>query len=259
MEQLPIVRRASGFPIRLRRVIQRPHSLSAEMGFAALVLLVWHLVRIPVEGSVAVSVSHAHQIMDLESRLSINAEPPLIRLGRDPELDRLLQWVYTNLHIPVLFAFLAAARLRAPHRYPRLRTIFALSFIPAFVVIWLFPTAPPRWLPELGMGPTPQQNELSDTLGALLQNSTAAAASQHFGIAVFVAAGSMWAFPRTRLASLALLYPALIFTVIVATGNHYVVDCLIGTATFLLAASAAVTIHHRSPFTQPPPFRIRNS
>ena len=65
--------------------------------------------------------------------------------------------------------FLAAARLRAPDRYPRLRTIYALSYLPAFVVIWRFPTAPPRWLPVIGLGHAPSQSELSNTLGALFK------------------------------------------------------------------------------------------
>ena len=113
-------------------------------------------------------------------------------------------------------------------------------------MIWRFPTAPPRWLPEIGLGHAPSQSELSNTLGALFQNSTAAAASQHFGIAVFVACGSRWAFPHSRLALTTMVYPAFVFIVIVGTGNHYVLDCVVGATAFGLATAAALPIHRRS-------------
>jgi hypothetical protein len=140
---------------------------------------------------------------------------------------------------------MAAARLLAPERYPWLRTVFVLSFVPAVLVIGLYPLAPPRWLPSLGLGPTPTQADL-ETTGALFHNETAAAASQHFGFAVFVAAAAVWLFPRSRLASATIAYPVLVFLVIVGTGHHYVLDCVVGTLTFALAAVCAWLIHGRS-------------
>jgi hypothetical protein len=86
-----------------------------------------------------------------------------------------------------------------------------------------------------------------------MHNSTAAMASQHFGFALFVAAVSLWIFPRSRLALAALAYPALVFLVIVGTGNHYVIDCVIGSATFVLAALAARYLHGPGPSPSPAP------
>ncbi len=154
---------------------------------------------------------------------------------------------YDNVHVPAIFAFLAAARLLAPDRYPRLRTTFLLSFLPAVVVIGIYPLAPPLWLPELGLGPPPADSDLSGTLRALLENSTAAAASQHFGFALFIACASLWLAPRSVLAWATLLYPALVFVVIVGTGNHYVLDCAVGAGTFLLGAVGARIVHGRTP------------
>jgi hypothetical protein len=118
-----------------------------------------------------------------------------------------------------------------------------LSFVPAVLVIGLYPLAPPHWLPEFGLGGPPSDAEL--TGAGLFHNSTAAAASQHFGFAVFVAAASIWLFPRSRLAWSTLAYPALVFVVIVGTGNHYVLDCVVGTLTFVLAAFVASRLHGR--------------
>lgn len=213
------------------------------MGIAAGVLLAWQVVRIPLEGGVDRSLAHARRVLELEDALSIDIEAALIRFGSRPSVEGLLDWAYGEIHTPVLFAFLAAACVLAPERYPRLRTIYAASFVPAVVVIALYPLAPPHWLAELGLGPAPTQDELAGTISTFFQNSTAAAASQHFGFAVFVAVGLLWLFPRSPVAWLAVLYPALVFLVIVGTGNHYVVDCVVGVLTFGFGVAVAVLVH----------------
>lgn len=224
------------------RAFRSCHSVDAELAFVALALLAWHAIRIPLEGSVEISLDHAEQVLHLEDTLSLNLEPRVIELVSSSAISAALTWLYTNIHLPVLFGFMAAARLLAPDRYPRIRTIFVLSFLPAVFVIGLYPLAPPHWLPALGFGVPPTQAELSEGT-ALFHNSTAAAASQHFGFAVFVAVTSIWLFPRSRLAWATLAYPAIVFVVIVGTGNHYVVDCIVGTLTFVLAAAVAALVH----------------
>jgi hypothetical protein len=81
------------------------------------------------------------------------------------------------------------------------------------------------------------------TGSSLYHNSTAAAASQHFGFAVFVAATAIWLFPRSWPAWATLAYPAFVFVVIVGTGNHYVLDCVVGTLTFAFGAAVAALVH----------------
>ena len=237
----------------LRKAIDTCHPVEMELVFVALVLLAWQTVRIPLEGDVGVALDHAGAILRIEDGAGIDIESAVIRRASFENLTPTLTWLYANIHLPVLFGSLAALRLLAPERYPRLRTIFALSFVPAALVIWLYPLAPPRWLPQLGMGPVPTQAELGAD-GALFHNETAAAASQHFGFAVFVAVAAVWLFPRRRLAWAALAYPALVLPVIVATGNHYVFDCLVGIATFAVAVGCAALLHGRraAPVAPPP-------
>ena len=218
------------------------HSVDAELALVALVLVAWHAVRIPLEGSVEISLDHAEQVLAFEDTLSLDLEKWVIGLVSSSAVSAALTWLYTNVHLPILFGFMAAARLLAPDRYPRIRTIFVFSFLPAVFVIGLYPLAPPHWLPAFGFDGPPTQAELAEG-AALFHNSTAAAASQHFGFAVFVAATSLWLFPRSRLAWATLAYPAIVFVVIVGTGNHYVVDCIVGTLTFALAAAVAALVH----------------
>ena len=234
---------------RLRLLCRRRYSVEVEMVVAALVLIAWELGRLPLEGNVGLSVRHARSWLRLEDALGIDVERPLIEFGSRQPWNGILDWGYGGLHTPAIFAFLAAACLLAPERYPRLRTIFVLSFLPALVVIGMYPLAPPHWLTELGLGPAPTQHELTGTLGGVFQNSTAAAASQHFGFAAFIAAGSIWLFPRSVLAWGTLVYPGIVFVVIVGTGNHYVLDCVVGVLTFSLAAAASQLVH-RGPTTR---------
>jgi len=217
--------------------LRRTYSLEAELAIVALTLVTWHAIRIPIEGDVATSLAHAADVISLEETVGIDVEQWLI--AATDGIAATLAWLYTNVHLPVLFGFVAAVRLLAPDRYPLLRTTFLLSFVPAALVIWLYPLAPPHWLPEFGFGVPPTDAELTNTSGALFHNTTAAAASQHFGFALFVAAASIWLFPRSILAWATFAYPVLVFVVIVGTGNHYVVDCMIGMLTFVLAAAIA--------------------
>jgi hypothetical protein len=232
------------------RAIRRCYSVEAELLIVALVLVAWHAVRIPLEGSVGVSLAHADDVLRVERALSLDLEGSLIGLTSSSNVSASLEWLYANIHLPVLFGFLAAARLLAPDRYPAIRTTFMVSFVPAALVIGLFPLAPPHWLPEFGLGVPPTDAELADTAGALFHNVTAAAASQHFGFAVFLSATSIWLFPRSWLAWTTLAYPALAFVVIVGTGNHYVVDCLVGTLTFVLGALVAWLVHRPTTSTR---------
>jgi hypothetical protein len=149
-----------------------------------------------------------------------------------------LHFAYEHVHLPLLFGFLAVARLAAPARFPLVRLTLFLSFVPSVLLIGLIPVAPPRWLPELGSAGPPTNDQLTATTAELLQNSTAALTSQHFGYAFLVAAGSLWLWPRSWLARLTLLYPAFVFVVILGTANHYVVDCAIGALTFCFGAAA---------------------
>ena len=217
--------------------------METELLIVALVLLAWHAIRIPIEGDVATSLAHANDVLRLERALSLDVEHAVIGRLEDASVTPTLEWLYTNIHLPVLFAFIAAARLLSPARYPVVRTTFALAFVPAALVIWLYPLAPPHWLPTFGFGVPPTDAELTNTTGALFHNTTAAAASQHFGFSVLVAATAIWLFPRSRLAYAALVYPVVVFLVIVGTGNHYVVDCIVGALTLGIAAGVAWTFH----------------
>ena len=227
----------------LGRKARTRHPVEVELGIVALVLIAWQAARIPLEGTVETSLANARSVRELEGALGLDVEGPFVRFGAASPVDGILEWLYTGIHVPALFGFFAAACVYAPERYARLRTIYVVSFLPALLAIGLYPLAPPHWISELGFGPAPEQGELAGSIDTLIHNSTAAIASQHFGFAVFIAAASLWLAPRSPFAWATLAYPVLVFVIIVGTGNHYVLDCIVGTLTFGLAAGVAAVLH----------------
>jgi hypothetical protein len=219
------------------------------------VLLAWQAVRIPLEGSTTAALGNAQALLDVERALALDVEGSFIEAGRDGRAHDLLEFAYQHIHLPMLLGFLAAARLAAPARYPLIRLALFVSYVPAAVLIGLIPVAPPRWLPEFGSPGPPTDAELTATTSEFLQNSTAAIASQHFGYAFLIAAASLWLWPRSPIARALTLYPALVFVVVVATANHYVLDCVIGALTIMFggAVAAAAAKGIPRPSLQPAP------
>jgi hypothetical protein len=226
----------------LRRTVLAPARLELDFLLVVAVLLSWQAVRIPLEGSTAAALENARALLDAERALSLDVEGSFIDAAREGRAHAVLHFAYQHIHLPMLLGFLAAARLAAPARYPLVRLTLFLSYIPAAVLIGLIPLAPPRWLPELGSPGQPTDAELTATTSELLQNSTAAIASQHFGYAFLIAAGSLWLWPRSPLARALALYPAVIFVVVLTTANHYVLDCAIGALTIGFGAAVAAVV-----------------
>jgi hypothetical protein len=224
----------------LRRRLLTPARLEIDLLLVLGLLLAWHAARIPLEGSVPVAMDNARSLLGVERALHLDVEDSVLDAVQGAR--GFLHFWYQHVHLPLLFGFLAVARLAAPAKYPLVRLTLLLSFVPAVLLIGLMPVAPPRWLPELGSAGPPADHELTATTAELLQNSTAAITSQHFGYAFLIAAGSLWLWPHSWLARATVVYPAFVFVVVLGTANHYVVDCLIGALTFCFGAAAAALI-----------------
>jgi hypothetical protein len=226
-------------------------SLPLEILLVAATIVAWELVRIPLEGSAATSLAHADDWLALEHALHLDWERAFQGWAASVEPEA-LRWIYLNAHLPAIFAFLAWARVAAPQRYPFLRATFVLSHVPAALAIGLYPLAPPDWLARFGFAPP---ETLTSGVDAILKNSTAAVASQHFGYTLFIAVAAVW-LCRGALASwTTAAYPALVFFVIVGMAEHYVLDAVVGGACFALAAVVAAQVAqcHKEPFAPETP------
>jgi hypothetical protein len=113
-----------------------------------------------------------------------------------------------------------------------------------FVCFWLFPVAPPRLLPaRFGIIDTLVTPDGSGHFDSVLLNSAgdvyASMPSLHVAWAVWAALALFPVVRHPALRALAVAYPLATTLVVVATGNHFFLDAIAGTA--LACGSWAVT------------------
>jgi hypothetical protein len=228
--------------------IRRSYSLKGEMGILVATVFVWQALRIPFGGSIPEALRHAHDWISAERTLHIAIEPTFIRFVHEhgEALEHGARLFYSNLDETIAFGVLAAMRLLAPLRFPKIRTAFVLTHVPALAVLAVYPLAPPHWVASMPYASGPPA-DLATT-----RNQTAAAVSLHFGVPLLLAFAAVWLRPRSPLSWLLVVYPGTVFFVILGTGNHYVLDTIIGTACAAIGAAAAQLIHGPTPENGPP-------
>ena len=119
-----------------------------------------------------------------------------------------------------------------PAHYTWVRRALVLLTCAAMAVHLLYPLAPPRLHPRLGMVDTGQLFGVSVYSGSPhtgIANQFAAMPSLHVAWAVLVAVGIIVS-SRTSWSWLSVAHPAVTLLVVVVTANHYWLDALIGIA-----------------------------
>jgi membrane-associated phospholipid phosphatase len=170
-------------------------------------------------------------------------EPHVQHAARSlPGLLDVLGAMYLTLHLAVSGLCLLWLHRRRPAAFPFVRTALLLASGLALVGYLAFPTAPPR-LAGVGLADTISGHgvDLNHGLASSLYNPFAAMPSMHVGYAVIVGASLVRHGGRAWLRALGALYPALVVLVIVATGNHFLLDAVAG-ATVAAAAAAATAL-----------------
>ncbi|CEN60906.1 hypothetical protein ASPCAL07577 [Aspergillus calidoustus] len=156
--------------------------------------------------------------------------------------------IYSLVHIPGTVAFISWYYWAAPdfERFAIVRRTMTLGNFSAFMVFCFFPCMPPRLLPEsFNFHDTVRQEHAESVwVGGKMVNQLAAMPSLHFTYAFCIGATFMyhsnfWSIfqgGRRTLRSmvstgffvtLAILYPLLVLSVIVATANHYWLDATV--------------------------------
>ena len=121
----------------------------------------------------------------------------------------------------------------APRRYQYMRRAFYISMLLVTPMYLLYPLAPPRFMAEHGWnfvdtmavyGP----NYFSET-GLVQANRYAAMPSMHVGWTTFVAVAISLLFPSVKIRIVfGTFFALLISYIVIITGNHYWVDCVVG-------------------------------
>jgi hypothetical protein len=221
--------------------------LFRQIGMFALAFLLYDLVR----GLVAIGNPYkpfgdAMKIIDFERALHVFVEPSIQGWAENSHLlMNVLAWSYLNTQFVITTATVVFIYVRFNQSYYFVRNMFLIAMGLALVGYWVFPTAPPRLMPEWGFTDTVSQLMTGDkgsvdyTLAGSVANMYAAVPSMHVCFAVMIG----W--PMARLVSWRpakvawMLYPLLVTFVVVATANHFLVDVFLGALTAVIAAALA--------------------
>ena len=140
--------------------------------------------------------------------------------------------------------------LRRNHFYYFVRNIVFSAMALALIGYVLFPTAPPRMLTDLGFIDTLEKTaDVNFNTGAvsLLSNPFAAVPSVHTCFSLIIGASCFFLVRRPAIRLIWLLYPCLIVFSIVATGNHFWLDAILGACLAGVALGVAWTIERFHP------------
>jgi hypothetical protein len=175
-----------------------------------------------------------------------------------PGLIGTLGFAYLTLHLAVTGGLLVWLHRRRPTAFPLVRTTLLLASAIAVIGYVLFPTAPPR-LTSSGIADTISGGhvDLDKGLISSLYNPFAAVPSMHVGYAVIVGASLVRYGEHLVVRTAGVVYPLFVLLVIVATGNHFLLDAAAGATVSGLAVVAALAIgrprSEHSPSPSPAP------
>jgi hypothetical protein len=210
----------------------------------------YRIVRGIVDGEVTTAFDHARSIVNLERGLHMFFEPSVQTwtLGR-AWLMHAADFTYVNAHFVITTAFLVWLYFWRNEAFYFVRNMFMVAMGLALILYVVFPTAPPRFLPEWGFTDT-----VGDFFGqgashsaSVLYNPYAAMPSMHVAFALMVgvtgvrlikarAARLFWAF-----------YPFFITFVVIVTANHFWLDAAVGALVAGVAGYASAALARARP------------
>jgi hypothetical protein len=215
--------------------------LALQIGLMVGAALLYFAVRGVTEGDETTAVAHARHLLRVEDALRLDVESSAQSLIlANHSLVTLANWVYIWAHWPVITVTLLWLYRHHRSRYLQLTRAMFISGAIGLVIFALYPVAPPRLVPD---GPwVDTVTELSTSYRVLqppaLVNKYAALPSLHVGwnllvgIVVFRTAG------RRVLRTAAAVLPGLMVCAVVLTGNHYVLDTVLGATLALIGLGA---------------------
>lgn len=199
-------------------------------GFAVL----YQLARGLADRNPAKAFSNGHHVVAFETHLFHQLYELTLEHFVDQRhiLETAVSWTYWNSEFTVVGLAVLWVYMRRHDAFVRFRNSILLANVIGLVGYVFVPTAPPRLL---GLGFV---NQHRDGLVSLAANPYAAMPSLHcadaliVGLVLFSVCRSWWA--KTIWA----LWPAWVVFTVMATGNHFWLDCVAGLFVALLAMAA---------------------
>jgi hypothetical protein len=204
----------------------------------------YRLVRGAMDGhTTAVAFDHARDIIGIERSMHLFIEPAVQAWGTSTGwVSDMASWLYVNAHLPLMIGTLIWVYFFRNRSFYFVRNVFVVAMGIALVGYVVFPTAPPRLFPEWGF-----EDSVSNFVGfntdtsatSALVNPFAAVPSMHVCFALIIGI-TLSRLVRPRPLKIAwVLYPVMMTSVVILTGNHWWMDAYLGALTALVAATVA--------------------
>ncbi|MGH2602621.1 MAG: phosphatase PAP2 family protein [Dehalococcoidia bacterium] len=202
----------------------------------------YQVVRGLSEGREDLAFDNAHHLIGIERSLGTFFEASFQQsLLDDRWVIDVANWMYVNTHYVITTSFIVWLYLFRNEHFYFVRNMFVVAMGIALLGYSAFPTAPPRFLADLGFTDTIAAFtavEQDSKAISLLVNQYAAVPSMHIGFALMIAVPGIRLCQSLVARALWSGYPVMVFFVIVITANHFWLDAAAGA---LAAAAAAVT------------------
>jgi hypothetical protein len=198
-----------------------------------------------------VAFENARELIYIEKALGVFVEPSVQAWSSSiPSLLDFSSWMYINAQSSVTLGAIVYLYLFHNASFYFVRNMFIVAWGIAIVGYVVYPTAPPRFMPEWGFVDSVAQftgvSHDSTAVNALF-NPYAAVPSMHVGFALMIGI-PLARLCRHRVTRIAwALYPLLVTFVIVATANHFIADAVLGAAVVGAAAWAAAWLARARP------------
>jgi PAP2 superfamily protein len=227
-----------------------------EIAIIAFGYWIYTLGRNAIPDQASIAFRHGRSIQHLQDILRLNWELSINHLvARTEWLAQGLDYYYATLHFIVTIGVMVWLFTRRPHVYRGARTVLVATTMFGLLGFYIYPTAPPRLLPEYSYVDTLLKfhtwGSLADPDIAQHSNQYAAMPSLHVawamwsGIAIFVCARRWW------VRALGLAYPFGTLFVIVGTANHFILDAVGGAAIVALGFAVQWLLSGRGAFVAP--------
>lgn len=206
-----------------------------ELAIIAFGYWMYTLGRNAIPEQASIAYRHGRSIQHLQDVLKLNWELSLNQfVARTEWLAQILDYYYATLHFVVTIGVMLWLFARRSHVYRGARTVLVTTTLLGLFGFYIYPTAPPRLLPQFHYIDTVIKFHTWGSLAnpdiAEHSNQFAAMPSLHIawalwsGIAIFLCAQHRW------VRCLGLLYPFGTLVVIVGTANHFILDAVGGAA-----------------------------
>jgi hypothetical protein len=203
-------------------------AFAQEFTLVMLLLALWQRVGGYAHSHVIGAFSHARGVMRVEHDLHIPSEQWVQSLVLPhPDFVRLLNVYYLFFHLNGMAIFLVWMWVRHRDVYPRARNVVVMTTL-FCLLIQIIPVAPPRMLTDAGFVDTAKLygQSVYGALGSANANELAAMPSVHAAWSLIIAFYALRV-TRSKWRYIALFHWLFTWLVIVATANHWWLDCFV--------------------------------